>query len=154
MGEVAGLDLRGGDAVDGEDAGGDDREEFGWGSDGGRVLEEGADAGDFGVGDVDEKEVGEVGGGGELKLVDDGMLHEEDEHDLHDAEAEGGEERGGWIAGAVKVGEAVAKSGGQMQAGAGKEGTKRGEDEEGGEEEDEERADQAEREPLADLGGI
>ena len=115
-------------------------------------MEQGADAGDFGVGDVDEEDVGEVGGGGDVQLVDDGVLHEVDGHDLHDAHAERGEERGGGVAGAVEIGEAVAEGGGEMQAGAVEEELEQlRADAAGGAEEDEQDDDEADGEPLADL---
>ncbi len=107
--EVLELGLGGGDAVDGFDAGADDGEQLGWGGDAGLGLEQGADAVDLGVGDVDEEDVGQVGRGGDVQLADDGSLDQVDGHDLHDAHAERGEQRGGGVAGAVEVGEAVAQ---------------------------------------------
>ncbi len=154
VGEVFELDVGGGGAVEGEDAGGDDGEEFGRGGDGRRGGEEVADAVDLLVGDVDEEDVGEVGLGGEVELLDDGVLHEEDEHDLHDAHAERGEQRGGRVAGAVKVGEAVAEDGGEVEAGAGEEELEGFEDDPGGEQEDGEDAGEADGEPLADGVGV
>ena len=154
MRKVTGLHLAGRDRVDGEDAGGDDGQQLGWGGNGRRVLEKSTNAGDLAIGNVDKKDVGEVGSGGELELVHDSVLHEEDEHDLHDAEAERGEQRGGGIARAVEICEAVAEGGRQVQAGAGEKESERGEDEEGGEEEDKQGADEAEGEPLTHLGGI
>ena len=67
------------------------------------------------------KRLGRLGAEEIWSWLDDGVLHEEDHHDLHDAHAEGGEERGGGVAGAVEIGEAVAEDGREMQAGAGEE---------------------------------
>jgi hypothetical protein len=44
-----------------------------------------------------------------VQLVDDGKLHEEDSHDLHDSHAQRGEQRGGWVSGTVQICKAVAQ---------------------------------------------
>ena len=153
-GEVLELEVGGGDAIDGVDAGVGDGQEFGRGGDEGLRVEDGFDAGDLGVGDVDEEDVGDVGRGGDVHLLDRVLLHEVDGHDLHDAEAERGEQRGGGIAGAIEVGEAVAQRGRKMQAGAIEEELERGEQRGGCAEQDEQDEHEADGKPLADLVGV
>ncbi len=116
--EVVEGELLGGDAVDGDDARGDGGEELGRGGEAGLRGEELADALDFPAGDVDEEDVGDARGDGDVEVGDDGLLHEEDKHHLHDAEAECGEQRGGGITGTVEIGEAVTQDGRQREAGA------------------------------------
>ena len=62
--------------------------------DGWLTLDQSTDTGNLIGRDVDQKDVGEVGRGGDMELADDGLLHEVDGHDLHDAETEGGEQGG------------------------------------------------------------
>ena len=153
-GEVLELEVGGGDAVDGVDAGVGDGEEFGLGGDEGLRVKEGFDAGDFGVGDVDEEDVGEVGRGGDVHLLNSVFLDEVDGHDLHDAEAERGEQRGGGVARAVKIGEAVTHWGGKMQAGAVEEELERGQEGGGCAEQDQQDHDEANRKDYADRGRV
>ena len=153
-GEVLELEVGGGDSVDCVDAGVGDGEEFGWGGDRRLGVEEGLDAGDFGVGNVDEEDIGEVGGRGDVHLLDSVFLDEVDGHDLHDAEAESGEQCGGRVAGAVEIGEAVTQWRGKMQARAVEEELKRGEQCGGCAEQNQQDEDEADGEPLADLKGV
>ena len=53
------------------------------------------------------KTLGVSGGDLVVHLAHDGVLHEEDGEDEHDARAERGEDGRGLIAGAVEVGESV-----------------------------------------------
>ncbi len=65
---------------------------------------------DFVRSDVDQKKVGDVRGRGALHLSDNRMLHDVHRGHLHDAEAQRGKQRGRWISGAIKIGQAVAQS--------------------------------------------
>ena len=80
-------------------------------------LQQGSNAADLVVRDIDRGRRWEVGSRGDVQLFDDVLLDEIDGHDLHDAQAERGQQCGRGIARTIEIGEAVAQRGRQMQPG-------------------------------------
>ncbi len=109
-GKVLEFQVRRGYSIDRVDTSGGDGKEFWRRGDGRLCFQDGSDAGDLGVSDVDEEDVGDVGRRGDVHLFDRVLLDEVDGHDLHDAEAQRGKKGGGGVAGAIEIGEAVAES--------------------------------------------
>ena len=148
------LELVDGNAVDAGDARGDDGDGFELALHAGLLCKQRLHAGELFGRDVDEEDVGRVGGDLVVHLAHDSVLHEEDGKDKHDARSERGEDGRGLIAGAVEVGESVPQCRGQMQPGLVEKRAQRAQGEGGKPEDDEKHRTEAGGEPLADGPGI